>query len=128
MFSKYTSASGDFAKGTKASSDLEEAKGVRISTTRSRKTKQVNEDEILSDAARMMETEETVQAVLTVLGIKVLELQKAQEEDAKYGPIVRNLRDKLPQVEEEVKYFFYDQPLCLRCMMAYCSSVGRPRT
>ncbi len=76
------------------------------------KTKKVNEDEILTDAAIMMDNEEAVQNVTTLIGIKVSELQKAVEEDAKYGPILRYLRDDtLPQEEDEAKYVLMISPL-----------------
>ena len=75
------------------------------------KTKHVNEEEILPDIARMMDTEEAVQTVVTVLGIKVSEFQKAQEDDEKYGSILRYLRDdELPR-EEEAKYVIMISPM-----------------
>ncbi len=77
-----------------------------------KRTKQVDEDEILPDGSRMMETGETIQTVVTVLGVEVSEFQKAQEEDVKYGPIVKFLRDdELPEEEEEAKYVLMMSPL-----------------
>ncbi len=77
-----------------------------------RKTKSVDQDKSLPDASRMMETGETVQTVVTVLGIEVSEFQKAQDDDAKYGPIVRFLRkDELPEEMEEAKYVLMMSPL-----------------
>ncbi len=55
-----------------------------------KRVKQVDEDVVLPDARRRMETGETIQTVVTVLGVKVSEFQKAQEEDIKYGPIVNS--------------------------------------
>ncbi len=77
-----------------------------------KRAKQVDEDVVLPDARRMMETGDTIQTVVTVLGVEVSEFLKAQEEDDKYGPIVHFLRDeKLPQEEEEAKYVLMMSPL-----------------
>ncbi len=77
-----------------------------------KKTKQEDEDVILPDMTRMIETEETVETVTTILGIKMVEFQKAQEEDEKFGPMIKFLRDdELPQHEDEAKYVLMMSPL-----------------
>ncbi len=50
-----------------------------------KKIRQVNREVVLPDIARMIHTEEAVQDVVTVLGVKVSEFQEAQENMSKIG-------------------------------------------
>ncbi len=69
------------------------------------RVKPIDEDVVLPDVVRMMETEETVEQVTSISGIKLSDFWRAQETDEEYGSVMLYLRDGvLPTDSEKARY------------------------